>query len=201
MVVQQSLGLAERLRAFGPGRDIEVQDAMARVTLDVILTTGFDLPSNAVDLDAPCPLLEDMHFLMAETFRCVDALICWSPTTATRLLRISMCIGDGCYRWHACRKVSTGATNALYPCKDGMSDMQWLQCRGFTNPFRKLSRKLAPNSALAKEFSSRLANLHSIWHQIMTDVLASAPICAPTCSHFSSAGSMVPLCAPVLNIM
>lgn len=81
MVVQQSLGLAERLRAFGPGRDIEVQDAMARVTLDVILTTGFDLPSNAVDLDAPCPLLEDMHFLMAETFRCVKALICWSPST------------------------------------------------------------------------------------------------------------------------
>lgn len=70
------------------------------------------------------------------------------------------------------------------PCKNEMSDMQWWQCRGFTNPFRKLSRKLAPNSALAKEFSSRLANLHSIWHQIMTDVLASAPTCAPTCSHF-----------------
>lgn len=46
-------------------------------------------------------------------------------------------------------------------------------CRGFTNPFRKLYRKLAPNSPLAKEFSVRLANLHSIWHQIMTDVLAS----------------------------
>lgn len=42
---------------------------MARITLDVILTTGFDLPSNAVDLEQPCPLLEDMHFLMAETFR------------------------------------------------------------------------------------------------------------------------------------
>lgn len=69
MVVQQSLGLAERLRAYGPSRDVEVQDAMARITLDVILTTGFDLPSNAVDLDQPCPMLEDMHFLMAETFR------------------------------------------------------------------------------------------------------------------------------------
>ena len=42
---------------------------MARITLDVIMATGFDLPSDAVDLDKQCPLLEDMHFLMAETFR------------------------------------------------------------------------------------------------------------------------------------
>ena len=48
---------------------VQVQDAMARITLDVIMATGFDLPSNAVDLDQACPLLEDMHFLMAETFR------------------------------------------------------------------------------------------------------------------------------------
>ncbi len=48
---------------------MQVQDAMARITLDVIMATGFDLPSNAVDLDKACPLLEDMHFLMAETFR------------------------------------------------------------------------------------------------------------------------------------
>lgn len=48
---------------------MQVQDAMARITLDVIMATGFDLPSNAVDLDQPCPLLQDMHFLMAETFR------------------------------------------------------------------------------------------------------------------------------------
>ena len=47
----------------------QVQDAMARITLDVIMATGFDLPSDAVDLDKPCPLLDDMHFLMAETFR------------------------------------------------------------------------------------------------------------------------------------
>ncbi len=53
----------------GNGHSSDVQDAMARITLDVILTTGFDLPSNAVDLEQPCPLLEDMHFLMAETFR------------------------------------------------------------------------------------------------------------------------------------
>ncbi len=50
-------------------RFLQVQDAMARITLDVIMATGFDLPSNAVDLDKACPLLEDMHFLMAETFR------------------------------------------------------------------------------------------------------------------------------------
>ena len=48
---------------------MQVQDAMARITLDVIMATGFDLPSNAVDLDKACPLLEGMHFLMAETFR------------------------------------------------------------------------------------------------------------------------------------
>lgn len=48
---------------------MQVQDAMARLTLDVIMATGFDLPSDAVDLDKPCPLLEDMHFLMAETFK------------------------------------------------------------------------------------------------------------------------------------
>jgi hypothetical protein len=69
MVVERSLGLVERLRAFGPLRDIEVQDAMARITLDVIMATGFDLHWDAVDLEKPCPLLEDMHFLMAETFR------------------------------------------------------------------------------------------------------------------------------------
>ena len=51
----------------------QVQDAMARITLDVIMATGFDLPSDAVDLDKQCPLLEDMHFLMAETFRQVTA--------------------------------------------------------------------------------------------------------------------------------
>ena len=48
---------------------------MARITLDVIMATGFDLPSDAVDLDKPCPLLEDMHFLMAETFRQAPALL------------------------------------------------------------------------------------------------------------------------------
>lgn len=42
---------------------------MARITLDVIMATGFDLHWDAVDLEKPCPLLEDMHFLMAETFR------------------------------------------------------------------------------------------------------------------------------------
>ena len=42
---------------------------MARVTLDVIMRTGFDLDSDAADLDRPCALLEDMHFLMAETFK------------------------------------------------------------------------------------------------------------------------------------
>ena len=42
---------------------------MSRITLDVIMTTGFDLRWDAADLDRPCPLLEDMHFLMAETFR------------------------------------------------------------------------------------------------------------------------------------
>ena len=47
----------------------QVQDAMARVTLDVIMGTGFDLTWDAADLDRPCALLEDMHFLMAETFR------------------------------------------------------------------------------------------------------------------------------------
>ncbi|EIE23073.1 cytochrome P450 [Coccomyxa subellipsoidea C-169] len=140
MVVQQSLGLAERLRAFGPGRDIEVQDAMARVTLDVILTTGFDLPSNAVDLDSPCPLLEDMHFLMAETFR--------KNAADAKALEIEYLESE------------LGALAEKDPATIG---------RGFTNPFRKLYRKLAPNSPLAKEFSVRLANLHSIWHQIMTD--------------------------------
>ena len=48
---------------------------MARITLDVIMATGFDLPSDAVDLDKACPLLEDMHFLMAETFRWASALL------------------------------------------------------------------------------------------------------------------------------
>jgi hypothetical protein len=42
---------------------------MSRITLDVIMATGFDLKWDAADLDAPCPLLDDMHFLMAETFR------------------------------------------------------------------------------------------------------------------------------------
>ena len=54
----------------------QVQDAMARITLDVTMATGFDLPSDAVDLDKPCPLLEDMHFLMAETFRQELATTC-----------------------------------------------------------------------------------------------------------------------------
>ena len=44
-------------------------------------------------------------------------------------------------------------------------------CRGFTNPLRKLYRQLLPKSRLAREFSSKLANMHSIWHKIMTDVL------------------------------
>lgn len=43
--------------------------------------------------------------------------------------------------------------------------------RGFTNPFRKLYRQLFPGSQLAQRFSSKLANMHSIWHKIMTDVL------------------------------
>ena len=50
-----------------------------------------------------------------------------------------------------------------------------VMCRGFTNPLRKLWRQLAPRSALAREFAARLANLHSTWHQIMTDVLVGLP--------------------------
>ena len=42
---------------------------MSRITLDVIMATGFDLKWDAADLHTPCPLLDDMHFLMAETFR------------------------------------------------------------------------------------------------------------------------------------
>lgn len=58
------------------------------------------------------------------------------------------------------------------------------ECRGFTNPFRKLYRKLAPNSALAKEFNECLANLHSIWHKIMTDVLvtSNSPLLTERCT-------------------
>jgi hypothetical protein len=44
-------------------------------------------------------------------------------------------------------------------------------CRGFTNPLRKLWRQALPGSALAREFAARLANLHSIWHGIMAQVL------------------------------
>lgn len=66
---------------------VQVQDAMSRITLDVIMATGFDLRWDAADLDRPCPLLDDMHFLMAETFRyhddkdtlvtCMQALSLW----------------------------------------------------------------------------------------------------------------------------
>jgi hypothetical protein len=41
---------------------------------------------------------------------------------------------------------------------------------------RKLYRKLFPGSMLAREFNSRLANLHSVWHKIMTDVLVRASL-------------------------
>ena len=43
-------------------------------------------------------------------------------------------------------------------------------CRGFTNPLRKLYRQIFPRSYLAQEFSSRLDSLHSLWHKIMMDV-------------------------------
>ena len=55
-------------------------------------------------------------------------------------------------------------------------------CRGFTNPLKKLYRQIFPRSYLAREFSSRLANLHSLWHKIMMDVLVTgAAACKKLC--------------------
>ena len=62
----------------------QVQDAMSRITLDVIMATGFDLRWDAADLDRPCALLDDMHFLMAETFmRAAHALRALHPQHAS----------------------------------------------------------------------------------------------------------------------
>ncbi|KAK9833551.1 hypothetical protein WJX81_005391 [Elliptochloris bilobata] len=80
-----ALELATKLSALPPGTAVEAQDAMHRVTMDVTLTAGFGIPSNAVALfGRPVPVLEALHYVYKQSsLRVTNPLVClyerWLP--------------------------------------------------------------------------------------------------------------------------
>ncbi|BDA43361.1 Cytochrome P450 4e2 [Coccomyxa sp. Obi] len=68
LVVEKCWALCDWLEQMGPGADVEAQDAMARLTLDVVLMAGFGIASNTIGDPAPVPLLTELHYAMDETF-------------------------------------------------------------------------------------------------------------------------------------
>lgn len=81
LLVEKCLALCDWLEWVGPGTDVEAQDAMARLTLDVVLMAGFGITSNTIGDPAPVPLLTELHYAMDESFRHVW-LPCSSASTA-----------------------------------------------------------------------------------------------------------------------
>jgi hypothetical protein len=70
LVVEKCLQLAKLLDVFGPAHDVEAQDIMARLTLDVVLISGFGIASDTLgSTDRAVPLLKELHYAMDESFR------------------------------------------------------------------------------------------------------------------------------------
>lgn len=51
--------------------DMEAQDLMARLTLDVVMQAGFGIGSQYLADLQPVPLLQELHYAMDESFRCI----------------------------------------------------------------------------------------------------------------------------------
>ena len=95
LLADKCLALCDWLEGMGPGTDVEVQDAMARLTLDVVLMAGFGIASNTIGDPEPVPLLTELHYAMDESFRhvclpCPSAPIARHSDAAGRRL----CSGD-----------------------------------------------------------------------------------------------------------
>lgn len=69
LVVEKCWALCDWVDHMGPGTEVEAQDAMARLTLDIVLRAGFGIASNTIGDRTPVPLLTELHYAMDESFR------------------------------------------------------------------------------------------------------------------------------------
>ena len=69
LVVDKCEQLCSLMSRFGPGKDMEAQDLMARLTLDVVLQAGFGIGSQYLRDLQPVPLMQELHYAMDESFR------------------------------------------------------------------------------------------------------------------------------------
>ena len=69
----RSREFCEQLKKKGT-RDVEVQRALQRLSLDVIMMTAFGMDPHAVDFEE-CEVLDSLHYGFEEIFRCVDTCL------------------------------------------------------------------------------------------------------------------------------
>ncbi len=69
LVVNKCEELCSLMSGFGPDKDMEAQDLMARLTLDVVLQAGFGICSQYLGDLQPVPLMQELHYAMDESFR------------------------------------------------------------------------------------------------------------------------------------
>ena len=53
----------------GPGAAVEVQNAMQRLALDMIMLSAFDMDPHAVDFQESV-ILDSLHYVFNDIFRC-----------------------------------------------------------------------------------------------------------------------------------
>ena len=61
--------LCEEVRKKGPGAAVEVQNAMQRLALDMIMLSAFDMDPHAVDFKESV-ILDSLHYVFNDIFRC-----------------------------------------------------------------------------------------------------------------------------------
>lgn len=150
---------------MGPGADVEAQDAMARLTLDVVLMAGFGIASNTIGDPKPVPLLTELHYAMDESFRFV-----FLPCPLT-----SFCNGI-----HPSLRVGEKEKIYIDDIKGGIKLCEKLACgcggcRTFSEPVRAVLLKLLPFLPAAKEREAHFARLYGIWDGWIQQMLARGP--------------------------
>lgn len=72
ITLARTLEFCAQLARLGPGA-VDAQNAMQRLSLDVIMIAGFGVDPHAVDFQE-CEILDSLHFCFEEIFRCAALL-------------------------------------------------------------------------------------------------------------------------------
>jgi hypothetical protein len=80
IVLERTLEFCEQLRKRGAGA-VDAQNAMQRLSLDVIMVAAFRVDPRAIDFEE-CEILDSLHYCFEEIFRCWFARTCFPTCVA-----------------------------------------------------------------------------------------------------------------------